>query len=136
MDQLEIECKPSWQHFLILVAVHGLSLIGLMMSALSVTLQLALTLAVVTSLVHFSRLVILVDPLAIKRLKARPQRWELTLVNGEKKIVKQTGEIVVWPWLVVARFKDSDYAYPLVLMPDSVSKTDHRRSRIYFTYYS
>lgn len=136
MHQLDIQCRPSIQHFSALIVAHALALLGLVASGQPVEFQLAMALIVLISLVHFGRLALLCHPLAIRRVKAEQLVWRLSLVNGEERTVRRTGEVVVWPWLVVARFKDRDGTYPLVLMPDTVSRFDHRRSRIYFRYYS
>ncbi len=136
MDKLDIRCRPSYQHLALLAVAHGLAIFCLFLAEQPLWLEIMLTAFIGISLVHFGRLAILRHPLSIVRIKADVNRWQITLVNGDTRLVEQSGEILVWPWLVVAFFRDKKGFYPLVLMPDSLSSFDHRRSRIYFLFYS
>lgn len=135
MDNLDICCKPSLQHLGLLLIVHGLAVVCVFLVQQPLWLELMVVLFATISLFHFGRLSVLRHPLAISRIQANSNHWQITLVNGDTRQVRQSGEVLVWPWLVVAVFRDKAGFYPLVLMPDSLSVFDHRRSRIYFLHY-
>ena len=135
MDKLDIRCKPSLQHLSLLLIVHLLAVVCVFLVPQPLWLEVMVVLFSAISLFHFGRLSVLRHPLAISRIQANSDNWQITLVNGDTRQVRQSGEILVWPWLVVAVFRDKSGFYPLVLMPDSLSVFDHRRSRIYFLLY-
>ena len=135
MGKLDIRCKPSLQHLCLLAVVHGLAIFSLYQVQQPLWLELLLIPITGISLLHFGRLAVLRHPRAIIRVQASANAWRITLVNGDTRQVRQSGEVLVWSWLVVAVFRDKTGFYPLVLMPDSLSVFDHRRSRIYFLYY-
>ena len=136
MDQLDISCRASYQHFTLLIVVHGLAVYALVLSGQHLLVQTATSVAVGLSFYRLSRLSLLLHPRSIERLNARKGHWQLTLRNGERRQVMLTGEVLVWPLLVVARFKDQDETYALVLLSDSVAVDEHRLSRVYFSLYA
>jgi hypothetical protein len=140
MDRLDILCKPSFLHFSLLSIVHGIAGFSLFQAQQFFWLEFVLAVFIGISFWHFSRLALMSHPLSIVRVQGNEGDWQITLRDGETRRVSQSGEILVWPWLVVAFFRDGKHRkenkfYPLVLMPDSVSVFDHRRSRIYFSFY-
>jgi len=136
MNRLDVRCRPSIKHLGFLITTHGLALFALTRAEHPVWLLAGLTICIGISLVHFARLTLLKHPDSICRLVATQGSWHITFRNGEIREVKLTGDVVVWPTLVAARFKDKRGTYPMVLMPDSVTEFDHRRSRIYFSFYA
>ena len=91
---------------------------------------------IVISMIHSGRFSLSLPGSSISRLNASRGRWQITLRNGRRRRVLLAGQVLVWPWLVVARFTDQDQTYALVLLPDSVDQESHRRSRVYFRYYA
>ena len=57
MDRLDIHCRGSVKHLILLMIVHGLSLYSLAVSGQIIFMQTVVSIFVVISFIHFGRLV-------------------------------------------------------------------------------
>ena len=136
MDHLDIQIRPSKLHLALLLAVHSVCFPALWLTEQPIWFLGMLAVFVLVSFIYTARFALLCHPLAIGRIEAYRGRWRLTLANGEIRKPTLIGEVLVLPWLIVARFRDQEARFSLVLLPDNVSVRDHRLSRVYFSLYA
>ncbi|MBV1877280.1 MAG: hypothetical protein KUG79_06535 [Pseudomonadales bacterium] len=134
MNKLDLHIGVSKSYALFLLLLHVSCLYALWLANLPLWARLMLALLVGWSMIRAIRKALL-SPRAIQHVQANADQWQLTLANNNVFEATLVGEVLVWSWLIVARFRHHNNYYSLVLLPDNCSPQAHRLSRVYFSYY-
>jgi len=134
--ELQLQIYPSWLYVFLVTIVYGLTMICFIaLFAHHASFLWCGPLVVMTLSLHFCillRQALLLSGTSIQQLHKTQAGYCLLLVNGEQRVVQWTGKGFISAPLLIVEFWDGAEKFVLTLLPDALSREQHRRAKAHF----
>lgn len=129
---LELTLRPSRVYMAVLALGHGLALLGIWLAALPVWIQVAMTAAMLASVLWSWR-----ESAGGPRGLRVSQSGQIELLDGEWRFARIKGQPVVLPWFISLTVEpEAGKSRRLALCPDSTEPDLFRKLRVWLKWSS